>query len=107
MTQKEIEMLTALNGKFMVEVMAKLDSIESSVRLYQERRVSAAEAARQLGFDKGFFHGRPWRIPGFCLNGHMHSLAAWREWLDQPEAERRAKWDSMPLEERRLARGIA
>lgn len=52
--------------------------------------------ARELGYNARYFHGHPWRIPGFGLQGMMHPLRDWREWTDRPEAERRSEWDAMP-----------
>lgn len=71
------------------------------------RRVSASEAARELGYNPRFFHGRPWRIPGYGLKGTMHTLAEWEDWIARPEAERRSEWETMPLNQKRNARGVA
>jgi hypothetical protein len=81
--------------------------LEMLVRDREEKRINASAAARSLGYDARYFHGSPWRIPGFGLKGMMHSLAAWRAWNERPEAARRAEWDAMPLDQRRLARGFA
>jgi hypothetical protein len=73
-----------------------------------EERIDAAQASRLLGYkDKQYCSRFPWRVPGFGLHGRMHSLRAWREWIDRPEAQRRSEWDKMSLKERRLAQGIA
>lgn len=72
----------------------------------EEQRVSATTAAVSFGFSEGYIRGKPWRVPGFGLKGRLHSLRAWREWLDIPEIDRRNEWDSMPIADRRKARGL-
>lgn len=84
-----------------------MDHIEALERARDEKRIIAVEAAVALGYAPRYFRGRAWRVPGFGLNGTMHSLSAWREWLDRPETERRAEWDAMSLKERRKIRGVA
>lgn len=83
------------------------DEIEALKLGQSERRLNAAEAATALGYKASYFHGTPWRIPGFGIRGYRHTLADWQAWAARPEAERRAEWDAMPRTERRRARGAA
>lgn len=83
-----------------------MDQIEMLVQEREEKRMNAAEAARALGYGPRYFHGHPWRIPSFGLNGFQHPLSTWREWNERPEIDRRAEWDAMSLKERSRARGI-
>jgi hypothetical protein len=83
-----------------------LSEVAALRRERDEQRVNATEAARTLGFSESYIRGRPWRVPGFGLKGRLHSLRAWRAWLDIPEINRRSEWDSMPIAERRKARGL-
>lgn len=84
-----------------------MEKVEMLLREREERRVSATEAALFFGWSESYFRGRPWRIPHFGLRGTMHSISAWRAFLEIPEIDRRKEWDAMPLDERRKARGIA
>lgn len=84
-----------------------MEEITALRRERQERRVSAAEAAESLGYGREYFHGKPWRIPGFARNGTYLSLAEYQAWDARPEAERRAEWDAMPLHERARLRGTS
>lgn len=88
-------------NRWMIEQIVALD------RGHAEKRVNASEAARALGYNQKFFHGKPWRIPGFGLSGFQHSISEWKSWNERPEAERRSEWESMSLRSRRNARGIA
>ena len=45
----------------------------------EDQRISATQAAIQLGHSASYFRGRPWRIPAFGLKGHRHSLSIWRD----------------------------
>lgn len=83
------------------------EQIDSLLEREAERRVTAAEAARTLGYGPRHFDGKPWRIPGFGAFGTMHALSAWKDWLARPETERRAEWDAMPATQRRKVRGAA
>jgi hypothetical protein len=94
-------------GTNLIEYLRWLgDRVEALFDQQDGRRMSASEAARELGYNARYFHGHPWRVPGFGLKGMMHSLQAWREWNDRPEAERRATWDAMPAREQAKARGV-
>jgi len=84
-----------------------MDKIEAAERRDNERRLNAAEAARAMGHKPSYFHGQPWRVPGFGLSGTQHTFAAWCAWVERPEAERRAEWDAMSVKQRGLARGAA
>jgi len=81
-----------------------MDRLEVQEHERGERRVSARRAALLMGFSDNYLH-QPWRIPGFGAAGTRHSLSDWKEWLARPEAERRAEWDTMPVGQRRRARG--
>ena len=83
------------------------DRVEALEKKDGSRRLNATEAARALGFHERFIHGRPWRVPGFGLHGTLHPLSIWRDWLNRPEADRRAEWDAMTTVDRRKARGLA
>lgn len=84
-----------------------MDHVEALEQEKAERRVGASEAARQLGYGDSYFRGRPWRVPGFGLQGTMHSVAVWKAWIARPEVDRRAEWDAMSLKDRRRAQGVA
>lgn len=83
------------------------DRIEALDGERRSEKISARKAAEQLGYHPRFFHGRPWRIPGFGLDGTIHSLADWEAWAARPEVERRSEWERMPLKEKNKARGAA
>ena len=83
------------------------DRVEALEKADLSRRINATQAARELGFDERYFHGRPWRVTSFGLNGMLHPLSVWKEWTDRPEVDRRAEWDAMTAVERRHARGVA
>ena len=84
-------------------IFDKLDALE---RMRGERRVSASEAARELGYHPKYFHGHPWRYPDYRPN-EMHSLTEWKAWLAQPEVERREGWDKLSLKERNKRLALA
>ena len=76
-------------------------------REHDEIRVSATKAAEALGYNEGYFRGRPWRWPTYGLKGRKFSITDWREWNESvPEVKRRAEWDAMPISARRNARGL-
>lgn len=79
-------------------LIARVEYLESE---REQTRMLPKTAARALGFSDNYFSGRPWRIPGFGLNGRMFPLSTWREWTARPEAERMAGWDLMSAAERR------
>jgi hypothetical protein len=83
-----------------------MDHIEALERERGERRMNASEAARALGYDDRYFHGkRPIRYPQFTLG--LYPLRDWKAWnLGKTEAERQAEWDEMPLKERKRRLGI-
>jgi len=81
-----------------------MDGLDDLKRDRAARKHNASEAARELGYNARYFHGRPWRIPSFGLHGLMHPLSVWKAWDERPEAERRAEWDAMPVAERTKAR---
>lgn len=84
------------------------DRVEALEAERAERRVSASAAARALGYSEDFLHGKPWRVPGFGVEGTLHTLSAWRRWLsERTDAERRAAWDALPASERARLRGAA
>jgi hypothetical protein len=84
-----------------------MDRVEAIEHREDERKVSARAAALALGYPVGYCHGKPWRVPHYGKGGTRHPLSAWKEWLDAPEAERRAGWDAMSLADRRRVRGAA
>jgi len=77
------------------------DKLESMEEGRKARRVSASEAARNIGHSESYFRGKPWRIPGFGATGTMHSMTEWEAWLSRPEAERRQEWDTMGVKARK------
>lgn len=84
------------------------DRIEVLEHDREEKRLSATAAARVLGFSHDYFHGKPWRVPGFGAQWTRHTLAAWKAWLsERTDAERRAAWDAIPVRERARLRGVA
>jgi hypothetical protein len=83
------------------------DQLEALQAERMSEKLSAQQAATLMGYHPRFFHGRPWRIPGFGMSGTLHSLAEWKAWTDRPEVERRSEWEKMPLKEKNKARGAA
>lgn len=70
-------------------------------------KISASEYARRAGYKRGFFtRATPWCIPGFGLDGMMHSEETWRTWNARPEVDRRSEWDAMRGIQRRKALGL-
>lgn len=83
-----------------------MDQIEDLKAIRGAERVNLAEAERRMGYRRGYL-SKPWRVPGFGLNGTQHTFEAWCAWVARPEAERRAEWDAMSVPDRRKARGAA
>lgn len=83
------------------------DRIEQFQSSMDNVKLGAATAAVALGYKRGYFHGKPWRIPGFGQGGYMHTLQVWRDWDHRPEADRRAEWDAKNPVDRRKARVTA
>jgi len=60
-----------------------------------ERNITAAEAARRLGLPRQHFY-QPWRIPGFCEGGSLHTLDEWKNWMEEKsDRERRQEFDTL------------
>jgi hypothetical protein len=86
------------------------DQIEAIERQRDEVRLTPTAAARQLGYAVGHFSPSrfPWRIPFYCGRGTQHTLAAWRNWLDEkPDKIRRAEWETIPYKDRQRLLGVA
>lgn len=84
-----------------------MDGIDEIRHEREERRISATEAAKTLGYSESYLRGHAWRIPDFGRTGTMHSLVIWKAWMAKPETERRATWDNMPIKERRKILGLS
>jgi len=87
----------------MAYIMDRLERLEALAEVKTEKLLTMSDAARELGYSAGYFHGRPWRVPEF-RTGRWHTLEAYKAWLERPETERRAEWDLLDPAERRKRR---
>jgi len=91
---------------YLMDGLDELRSIVGELRRVQgEELLFATEAMQELGYQKKYAHGKPWRYPNY-LSDRPHTLAAWRAWFKKPEAERRAGWDALSPAARRKLLGM-
>jgi len=97
-------------GEALKYLMDEIHALRDELRELRGSTVlTPTQAERALGYGRsGLSPSRyPWRIPEYGARGTRHSLETWARWNQSPEGERRAKWDMIPVAERRRLLGAA